>query len=54
MSAKNDGSRFAAFLRLNQRLEKLHKQHPVLFNLIAPAIALILFGAALLIKWMLQ
>jgi hypothetical protein len=39
---------------LNQWLLKLRREHPVLFNLIALAIAVVIFAAAMLIKWVLQ
>ena len=39
---------------LNQRLLKLRRERPALFNLIALAIALVIFAAAMLLKWVLQ
>lgn len=46
-------AKYSKLVRLDARL-KLHKQHPILFNLIALAIVFILSGAVLLIKWVLR
>jgi hypothetical protein len=35
--------------QLDGKLQKLHREHPVIFNLIAASIALILFGFILLL-----
>lgn len=50
MSATTHDKR-VRFARLNARPEKLHKERPRLFNLIALGIALALFGAVLLIEY---
>lgn len=53
MPSKNDGSRFSAFRRLNERLETLYEDRPVVFNLIALGLARLLFGVACLVEWFL-
>jgi len=32
-------------------LQRLHKEHPVLFDLLTVEVALALFGVAMLLKW---
>jgi hypothetical protein len=44
----------SAFARLDARLEKLHKQRPILFNLIALGLGLATFGILELIESVLR
>lgn len=44
----------AALVRFDERLQRFHKHHPILFALTAIAIVLILFGITLLINWLLK
>lgn len=44
----------AAFVRFDKRLQRFHKQHPVLFVLLATILGLILFGVVELIDWLLK
>ena len=39
---------------LNQRLLRLRREHPVVFNLVALALAAALFGLAQLLEWIIR
>jgi len=50
MSAdKHDNS--SGLSRLNARLEKLFQEHPLVFNLIALGLGLLLFALSRLVEW---
>jgi hypothetical protein len=40
--------------RVSERLQKLHDEHPLRFNLLALAFALVIFGLAMLVKFILS
>jgi hypothetical protein len=42
------------FQQIDAWLQRLHAEHPTLFNLLTVAFALVLFGFAMLLKWLLQ
>jgi hypothetical protein len=46
--------RQSQFRQINLWLQRLHADHPILFDLLAVAIALVLFGVAMLLKRILQ
>lgn len=47
-------NRHHKLVRLNARLEKLHKEHPVVFNLVALLLGVLLGAAACLVEWWLR
>lgn len=51
MSASRHRNRFAAFLRLGARLLKLRREHPVVYDLIALILGLLLAAFVLAVEW---
>jgi hypothetical protein len=47
-------NRHSKLVRLDARLEKLHKEHPAVFNLVAVLLGVLLGTVALLIEWVLR
>lgn len=44
----------AAFVRFDERLQRFHKHHPILFSIATIVLGLALFGVVELIEWMFQ
>jgi hypothetical protein len=47
-------NRHSNLVRIDARLQKLHRQHPVIFNLVALLLGASLAAFALLVEWMLR
>ena len=42
------------FQQIDLWLRRFHAEHPILFDLLAVGIVLVLFGVAMLLKWLFQ